>query len=144
MSDKRKFGGKQPGAGHPPAKIDKEELEKLCVLQCTQGEIAAYFAVTRRTIENYAAKPEYGEIMERGRLKGLISVRRRQMQLMDSGNVTMAIWLGKQLLGQKDKMEHDVDLHGSLSIADRLLERRNKRLATTGKGGGVGCDTSRS
>ncbi len=98
-------GGAQPGAGHPPAKIDLEELEKLCVLQCTQGEIAAYFGVSRRTIETKAQDPKFREIMERGQQKGLISLRRKQMQAVEAGIPTMLIWMGKQLLGQKDKQE---------------------------------------
>jgi len=37
----------------------------------------------------------------------MISVRRKQFQIMnDDSNPTMAIWLGKQLLGQRDK--HDL------------------------------------
>ena len=40
--------------------------------------------------------------MRVGRAKGRISVRRMQMQLLEAGNATMAVWLGKQLLGQRD------------------------------------------
>ena len=35
----------------PEANIDLEELEKLCVMQCTDEEIAAFFGVSTRTIE---------------------------------------------------------------------------------------------
>ncbi len=96
---------KKRGPGHPPAKIHKDELEKLCSLQCTQGEIAAYFKVSRRTIETYAQKEDFKPIFERGRELGMLSVRRQQFKLLEAGNVTMAIWLGKQLLGQKDKVD---------------------------------------
>jgi hypothetical protein len=34
--------------------------------------------------------------------KGRISVRRHQMKLLEAGSVTMAVWLGKQFLGQRD------------------------------------------
>ena len=98
-------GGKQPGAGRPPVGIDKGELEKLCSLQCTQDEIAAYFKVSRRTIETYAQKEDYRPIFEQARELGKISVRRKQYQLLEQGNVTMAIWLGKQVLGQKDRYD---------------------------------------
>jgi hypothetical protein len=33
------------------AKIDMEELEKLCAMQATDEEIAAWFGVAARTIE---------------------------------------------------------------------------------------------
>ena len=35
----------------PEAKIDLVELEKLCGMQCTDEEIAAFFGVSKRTIE---------------------------------------------------------------------------------------------
>lgn len=95
-------GGKRTGAGRKPVAIDSVELEKLCTLQCTNEEISAWFNCSIRTIEKYAKKPEFAEVMARGRAKGRISVRRTQMKLMESGSAAMAIWLGKQLLGQRD------------------------------------------
>jgi len=77
-------------------------LEKLCSLRCTDAEIAAWFQVSSRTIENRRKQARSAEAMERGRAKGRISVRRHQMKLLEAGNVTMAVWLGKQLLGQRD------------------------------------------
>jgi hypothetical protein len=35
----------------PQAKIDPIELEKLCAMQCTDEEIAAFFGVSTKTIE---------------------------------------------------------------------------------------------
>jgi hypothetical protein len=95
-------GGRRNGAGRKPIEFDLVELEKLCVLQCTHEEIAAWFNCTVRTIETYAKKPGFSEVMARGRAKGRISVRRAQMKLLESGNATMGVWLGKQLLGQRD------------------------------------------
>src|SRR5690348_16795643 len=90
------------------ARIDLAELEKLCVLQCTDVEIAAWFGVTTRTIERRRKAKEFAEIMDRGKAKGRISVRRQQMKLLESGNATMGVWLGKQLLGQTDHYSHDI------------------------------------
>jgi hypothetical protein len=36
-------GGKRIGAGRKAVKIDLGELEKLCSLQCTDEELAAWF-----------------------------------------------------------------------------------------------------
>jgi hypothetical protein len=41
--------------------------------------------------------------------KGKMSLRRRQFQMAET-NPTMAIWLGKQYLGQTDKLENDTTL----------------------------------
>ncbi len=53
--------------------------------------------------------------MNRGRAHGRMSVRRKQMQmLLDESNPTMAVWLGKQLLGQRDRQ--DIDHSGEILI----------------------------
>jgi hypothetical protein len=86
------------------AGIDLAELERLCQLQCTDEEIAAWFRVSTRTIERRRLEPEFLEVMERGKAKGRISVRRQQMKLLEEGNATMGVWLGKQILGQVDQV----------------------------------------
>jgi hypothetical protein len=91
------------------AKIDLIELEKLSQLQCTDEEIAAWFGVTVRTIERKRKNPKFAAVMQRGRGKGRISVRRMQMKLLEQGNATMGVWLGKQLLGQTDHLYHEVN-----------------------------------
>ena len=40
--------------------------------------------------------------IEKGREHAKISLRRMQFKSAEGGNVTMQIWLGKQLLGQRD------------------------------------------
>src|SRR3981081_4465602 len=92
----------------PRTEIDLAELEKLCMLQATDEEIAAWFAVTTRTIERRRKEPEFAEVMERGKAKGRISVRRQQMKLLEAGNATMGVWLGKQYLGPTDEIRHGV------------------------------------
>ena len=52
-----------------------------------------------------AERPEFAEIIEHGRSDGMLSVRRKQFEIMEGGNPTMAIWLGKQLLGQRDQID---------------------------------------
>jgi hypothetical protein len=91
------------------AKIDLVELEKLCVLQCTDEELAAWFNVTTRTIERRRKKKSFAEVMARGRAKGRISVRRMQMKLLENGNATIGVWLGKNILGQTDEVHHQID-----------------------------------
>ena len=54
--------------------------------------------------------------MERGKAKGRISVRRMQMKMLEAGNATMGIWLGKQLLGQTDEVNHNVNAYSALVL----------------------------
>lgn len=95
-------GGSRTGAGRKPVEIDLEQLEKLASLQCTDEEIAAWFHCSSRTIEMRRKDPQFKEVMERGKAMGRISVRRAQMKLLEAGNATMGIWLGKTVLGQRD------------------------------------------
>ena len=91
------------------AKIDLVELEKLCALQCTDEELGAWFNVTTRTIERKRKKKSFAEVMARGKAKGRISVRRQQVKLLEAGNATMGVWLGKNILGQTDEVHHQFD-----------------------------------
>ena len=102
LADTRGRGGVRPGAGRKRIEIDAESLEKLCALQCTNAEIAAFFGCTERTVEKRCKEAAFQEAMERGRARGQLSIRRSQFRLLETGNPTMAIWLGKQYLGQRD------------------------------------------
>ncbi len=125
-------GGTRPGAGRKAIDIDLVELEKLCAMQCTNEEIAAWLKVSTRTIESRSNQPQFAAVMKRGRARGRISVRRAQMKLLDAGNATMAVWLGKQLLGQRDVTP--VELSGpngdpfrvSLGTLDAIITRAKK------------------
>jgi len=97
--------------GRPKIKIDWKEFDKLCELQCTKKEIASCFDCTPNTIVN-RVKQEKGmtflEYYGQKSAKGKISLRRLQWQTAEKGNVVMQIFLGKQYLGQRDKMEGSV------------------------------------
>jgi hypothetical protein len=129
-------GGARRGAGRKPVYIDLLELEKLCSLNCTDEEIAAFFSVTTRTIEKRRKQPKFADAMSRGKAKGRISVRRAQMKLLESGNGTMGVWLGKNLLGQRDT---PVELSGpngapvqfSLQVLDAIVIHARERTGSS-------------
>jgi len=82
----------------PKAKIDLVELEKLCAMQCTDEEIAAFFGVSTKTIERRRKVPRFSDLMEQARAKGRVSVRRNLFRLASTGNVAASILLAKNLL----------------------------------------------
>lgn len=92
--------------GRPKIEIDIDDFRKLCEMQCTKMEIASFFDCSEDTIENFC-KREFNEnfsvVFNKYASVGKISLRRKQMMLADK-NATMAIWLGKQYLGQKDEI----------------------------------------
>jgi hypothetical protein len=98
-------GGIRAGAGRKATPIDLGELEKLCSMHCSDDEIAAWFGVSVRTIQNRRTQARFARVMHRGEARGCINVRRAQIRLLEGGNAAMAVWLGKNLLGQRDNMQ---------------------------------------
>lgn len=105
----------------PRIEIDEKQFESLCGLQCTLAEIADFFSCSEDTIERWC-KRTYGEgfadTFKKHSGKGRISLRRAQFRLAEK-NASMAIWLGKQYLGQSDsawsvKTENNTDNMTSL------------------------------
>src|SRR5689334_2170652 len=86
------------------ARIDLQELERLCMLSCTDQELAGWFHVSVETIERRRKVKAFSDAMERGRAKGHISLRRLQLKAAEEGNSSLLIWLGRQLLGQTDQV----------------------------------------
>lgn len=101
----------------PKKEIDKTDFEKLCALQCTQEEICSWFDVTDKTLQAWCKrtyKEGFSEVYAKKREKGKISLRRAQFRLAEK-NAAMAIFLGKNYLGQSDKVEYE-----STEAIDRL------------------------
>ena len=118
--------------GDTPAKdkINKETFEKLCGMWCTLIEIADFFGVSEDTVESWC-KDTYGErfsdIYKKRSSQGNISLRRWQLRSAEKGNVTMQIWLGKQHLGQKEKVEVETDAsNGILKELSEALKNVKK------------------
>lgn len=92
--------------GRPPAEINYATIEKAAGIGCTNDEIAAVLGVARSTLYlRMASDPEIEAAINRGREGGKATLRRLQWQGAHDGNATMLVWLGKQLLGQRDKQE---------------------------------------
>jgi hypothetical protein len=105
----------------PKVKIDLSELEKLATLQCTEEEIAAYLGISARTLQRRLKVAKFGDIVERARAKGRVSVRRNLFRLANSGNIAAAIFLSKNLLGYRDVVntQHTGMAGGPIQIAAR-------------------------
>lgn len=87
--------------------IDQKQFESLCSIQCTKEEIGAVLGVCEDTLNSWC-NSTYGNnfsvVFHEKRKLGKESLRRKQWKLADK-NATMAIWLGKQYLGQKEQFE---------------------------------------
>ena len=118
--------------GRPRKEINKTEFEKLCFLQCTEREVCSWFDVSDETLnkwckENYDGRT-FSDVFKEKRENGLISLRRTQFQLAEK-SPAMAIFLGKNLLGQTDKMEQTQTINGAVPTVQVYLpdNGRDKR-----------------
>lgn len=94
----------------PRKEIDQKQFENLCGLQCTLEEICGWFDVCSDTLETWCKRTyerSFSEVFAQKRGAGKISLRRSQWRLAEK-NATMAIFLGKQFLGQRDNVDVNV------------------------------------
>ena len=111
--------------GRPRKKIDKEQFEKLCGIQCTLSEIAGFFDCSEDTIERWVKrtyKETFAETYKNYSANGKISLRRFQFKLAEK-SAAMAIFLGKNYLGQTDCYVNENSSDGLLAqLIDGLKE----------------------
>ena len=96
--------------GRPRKEINMQQLIAAAQIQCTAEECAALFDCCADTLdarlkeEGYQGFSEFYKIHSQN---GKSSLRRLQWKSAQDGNVSMQIWLGKQMLNQRDKVEND-------------------------------------
>ena len=82
--------------------IDLKQLQNLARLGCTNTEIADFFGCTESL-----SRKSYSENLVKGRAEQKMRLRQLQWKSAEKGNVTMQIFLGKQMLGQSDNPENN-------------------------------------
>lgn len=90
-------------AGRRPIELDRDQILRMAACMCTVEEIAYVMGCSKDTIER-----NYMDALEEGRAKGRASLRRKQYEVAMTGDKAMLIWLGKQLLGQSEKLDSNV------------------------------------
>ena len=118
-----------PG-GRPKKEFDKKQFGDLVGLGCTQEEICWFFRgsdgkpVDVNTLSNWC-KREFGqnfsEYAKQNRAQVLkIQLRRNQLEL-SKRSAAMAIFLGKQYLGQRD--QQDIEISTTKDDSIRAMEK---------------------
>lgn len=99
---------KQPNkGGRPRIEIDQKKFEQYCGMFCTLADIAGLFDCSEDTIERWCKatyNEGFAEIYKKKSAVGRASLRRRQFILAET-SPAMAIFLGKNYLGQSDHVE---------------------------------------
>lgn len=96
--------------GRPLTEISQPTFEELCRIQCTLSEVASVLRCSPDTIERWCGrtyKATFAETYKKFAEEGKSSLRRLQFKHAQT-NPAMAIFLGKNYLGQSDKMAIDV------------------------------------
>jgi hypothetical protein len=105
--------------GRPAAAIDFRVVEAMASVGATNVEIADVIGVDESTVRLRCA-----DVLAKARATLKTRLRRAQITAALGGNPAMLIWLGKQMLDQKDKAEVD-NRHGGADGGPIRLEGSN-------------------
>jgi len=95
-------------AHRPLIPIDWDQVDEMCSIQCTGEEIAGVLGVDYDTLSRACKREKlcsFADYIGQKRSGGKSSLRRKQYTTAMEGNPTMLVWLGKNWLGQTDKLE---------------------------------------
>lgn len=97
------------------------QIRGLGQIQCTRKEAAAVLGVNEDTFSDFLRlHTDCFEAFEYGREEGCVSLRRTQLKMAET-SASMAIWCGKQYLGQSDKSDNTTKVSGELDITEIRL-----------------------
>ena len=80
--------------------IKENEVKKLASYGCSNVEIADFFGCDESLI-----RKSYYEYLTKGRAEQKMRLRQLQWRACENGNVSMLIFLGKNMLGQQDRID---------------------------------------
>lgn len=116
--------------GRPRIHFDLDEVTKLGKIGASAQEMASFFDVGLRTVEDRMGDEKSG--FRGAYYKGFTtlkrSLRRRQIEVAQNGNVGMLIWLGKQLLDQKDRRHEELSGPDGAPIRTEFTAGKRKAL----------------
>jgi hypothetical protein len=108
-AERKKTGPKGPMK--PMTEKELEQLINMIRIQCTRDEICDILNMSDTTLnrrikeQGIEGVDNFEALYKKHQGEGKASLRRAQWKVAQDGNPTMLVWLGKQMLGQKDKQE---------------------------------------
>ena len=114
-------------------KVDWAKVDNMCKIQCTASEICSILDISEDTLSRRCEEDhnmrfaEYSTIKREG---GKASLRRTQWQHAEK-NPAMAMFLGKNLLGQSDRQAIDHTTQGeklSINIVKNYFTIKRQRI----------------
>lgn len=114
------LGRKLKKLGRPKKTFSERDIEQIKTLarcHCPDSEIAAFMGVSERTIQNH-----FCALLKEQREAGKANIRAMQYKMAMNGDRAMLIWIGKQILGQRERTEIDIT-----KLPDELLAQEAER-----------------
>ena len=115
----------------PKKVINQKQFESLCAIQCTQEEICNVLEVSEKTLINWCQETygdSFSKVFRQKKELGRMSLRRKQWELAQSGNSTMQVWLGKNILKQSDNPIQDEIKLKELELKVKEFELKEKLM----------------
>lgn len=109
--------------GAPRKEINKQQFESLCAIQCTVEEMCAVLDCKYDALSSWCKRTYHktiSEVVKEKKSLGLMSLRRYQFKQAER-NAAMAIWLGKQYLGQTDKVQASFESGDALGVKIEVI-----------------------
>jgi len=93
---------KTQSIGRPKKELDKDVIAKLSQIGCTQEEIGSCVGISARTLQR-----RYADLVKENKNKGKASLRKKMWDkaMRGQGNDKLLIWLSKNELNMRDKIE---------------------------------------
>lgn len=115
----KRLAGETNKGGTQYVYIDRNQFETLCsLLSFTQEKIADFFGCSVSTLKEWCYR-EYGQnysnVVKQKRTKGEAELAKNQLELSKT-NASMAIFLGKQYLNQRDNPGEDNNSMGDITF----------------------------
>ncbi len=107
-------------------KVRLSQLRTLARLNCSEREAAGALKVSLRIFKQLLVTDKRAaRVWEQGQQEGKLSLRRKQFRLAEK-SAGMAIFLGKNLLGQRDKTEQEVTTTAITELDFSKLDRKER------------------
>tara|TARA_R100001126_G_scaffold100826_1_gene79737 strand:+ start:99 stop:479 length:381 start_codon:yes stop_codon:yes gene_type:complete len=111
---------KTQSIGRPKKELDKDVIAKLSQIGCTQEEIGSVIGISARTLQR-----RYADLVAENKNKGKASLRKKMWEKALKGNEKLLIWLSKNELNMKDKIETQSIVEPLPLIIDAKAEEVN-------------------
>lgn len=105
------------------SQLTADQIQKLASIGCTDSEIEAVAGISRRSLHR-----QFAQYIRKGREEGKVRLRQLQMKAAAAGNVAMLIFLGKNILGQRDNPDIEIKPKDVPKLKIEIIGRAKSEL----------------